>query len=67
VHVVPYAVCGLERTDFVSEPDDHRLSRNGSLSGRQTDGGWLQTRTALERALAITQLAPETQQKWEKL
>src|SRR5260370_24162425 len=37
VHVVPHAVCWLERTDSVSEPDDDRLSRNGSLSGRQAD------------------------------
>jgi len=32
---MPYA--GLGRADPVGEPDDDRLSRNGSLSGRQAD------------------------------
>jgi hypothetical protein len=35
VHVLPHAVCRLERTDSVIEPDDDRVSWNGSLSGRQ--------------------------------
>src|SRR5258708_18549794 len=64
VHVLPHAVCGLGRTDSVSEPDDDRLSRNGSLSGRQADAA----ATHIFTVLPCTAIQPGTRPVlWWKL
>src|ERR1700736_5150712 len=52
------ATCRLERTDPVSEPDDNRLSRNGSLSGRQADAAATHVCTVLPCAAIQPRTGP---------